>query len=82
MAAAVANDPLARVERYVIAHGLLTEVDVEALKAEIRLELDAAQKAASALPRPDSDYIFQHVYDVLPTRIEQQRAETAKEEER
>jgi pyruvate dehydrogenase E1 component alpha subunit len=82
VSAAVENDPLARVERYVVTHGLLTDGEVAALKDEIRLELDAAQKAASALPRPDADYIFQHVYDVLPKRIEQQRAETAKEEGR
>ena len=56
--------------------------DVAALKEEIRVELDAAQRAASELPRPDADFIFQNVYAVLPYRIEQQRAETAKEDRR
>ena len=80
--AALANDPLARVERYVVAQGLLSAGDVAALKEEIRVELDAAQRAASELPRPDADFIFQNVYAVLPYRIEQQRAETAKEDRR
>jgi TPP-dependent pyruvate/acetoin dehydrogenase alpha subunit len=80
--AALANDPLARVERYVVTQGLLSTGGVAALKEEIRVELDAAQRAASELPRPDADFIFQNVYAVLPYRIEQQRAETAKEDRR
>jgi TPP-dependent pyruvate/acetoin dehydrogenase alpha subunit len=80
--AALANDPLARVERYVLAQGLLSAADVGALKEEIRVELDAAQRSVSALPRPDADFIFQNVYEVLPHRTEHQRAETAKEDRR
>ena len=82
VAAALVNDPVARVERYVTAQGLLSEDAIASLKEEVRLELDAAQRTVSALPRPDSDFIFQNVYDVLPTRTEQQRAETAKEDRR
>lgn len=80
--AAVAKDPVARVERYVLAQGLLSDGAVAALREDVRVELDAAQRTASALPRPNSDFIFQNVYDVLPTRTDQQRVETAKEDRR
>jgi pyruvate dehydrogenase E1 component alpha subunit len=82
VAEAVANDPIARLEKYVLAKGLLSAADADALKEDIRLELDATQRSVSMLPRPDADVIFQNVYDVMPYRLEQQRTESAKEDGR
>jgi TPP-dependent pyruvate/acetoin dehydrogenase alpha subunit len=37
--------------------------------------LDGVQRQVAALPRPEPDFIFQHVYAELPARLEHQRAE-------
>jgi TPP-dependent pyruvate/acetoin dehydrogenase alpha subunit len=73
--AALERDPIRRLERFVTAQGFLTESDVAALKEEIRAELDEVQRHVATLPRPEPDFIFQHVYEELPARLERQRAE-------
>ena len=82
VSAALADDPTTRVERYVLAQDLLSPGAMTQLKVEIRAELDAVQRSVADLPRPEADFIFQNVYDVLPARTEQQRAETVKEDRR
>jgi pyruvate dehydrogenase E1 component alpha subunit len=74
--AALENDPLTRLQRYVLNERLFSETDLGALKERIRVELDAVQRGVATLPRPGADFIFQHVFDVPPARLEQQRSET------
>jgi len=69
------HDPIGRLERYVVAQGLMTLGDLADLKEEIRAELDTVQRHVASLPRPEPDFIFQHVYEQLPTRLEHQRAD-------
>lgn len=74
--AAIQCDPIERIRRFATKSGWWStrhEIDV---LAEIRTEIDAAQKAVESLPRPGPAAIFNHVYDVMPPRLEQQRAET------
>ena len=42
---------------------------------EIRAQIDAAQKHVEAQPRPGAAAIFEHVYDTLSPRLQQQRSE-------
>jgi pyruvate dehydrogenase E1 component alpha subunit len=73
--AALARDPVDRVERYVVAAGILSEGDLATLKVRIRAELDAVQRHVATLPRPEPDFIFRDIYEELPARLERQRAE-------
>jgi pyruvate dehydrogenase E1 component alpha subunit len=73
--AALGRDPVARLERYVLNRQILSDADLATLKAEIRAELDAVHRLVATLPRPDADFIFQHVYADPPARLEKQRAD-------
>jgi pyruvate dehydrogenase E1 component alpha subunit len=73
--AALERDPIGRVARYMLAQRLLSERDLAAIKEEIRSELDAVQRHVATLPRPEPDFMFQHVYDDPPPRFENQRAD-------
>jgi TPP-dependent pyruvate/acetoin dehydrogenase alpha subunit len=73
--AALERDPIDRLERYVVAQDILSEGDLTALKERIRAELDAVQRHVATLPRPEPDFIFQHIYEELPARLEHQRAD-------
>jgi TPP-dependent pyruvate/acetoin dehydrogenase alpha subunit len=73
--AAIERDPVGRLERYMLAQGLLSTDDLAGLKNRIRAELDAVQRHVATLPRPEADYIFQHIYEESPQRVEQQRGD-------
>lgn len=72
--AALENDPIKRLERYVLDGRLCSDTELSTLREAIRMRVDAVQRAVATLPRPDAGYIFQHVYDTLPARVEQERA--------
>jgi TPP-dependent pyruvate/acetoin dehydrogenase alpha subunit len=78
---ALEMDPILRLERYVLAEGLTSEAELTSLKKQVRDEINIAQQTVATLPRPDADFVFQHVYEVPPRRLEQQRAETTGREQ-
>jgi TPP-dependent pyruvate/acetoin dehydrogenase alpha subunit len=41
----------------------------------IRSEIETAQRQVEELPRPGAAAIFEHVYETLSPRLQQQRAE-------
>jgi pyruvate dehydrogenase E1 component alpha subunit len=73
--AALERDPIARLERYVLHERLFSEAGLATMKEDIRTELDTVHRRVAALPRPDPDFIFQHVYAHPPGRVERQRAD-------
>lgn len=50
-----AKDPIFHYERFMLKKGFLRDDEVEAIRAEIREEIDQAWKALKAEPKPDGD---------------------------
>ncbi len=73
--AAVLRDPIERIRRLAIKSGWWSAERETEVLAEIRTEIDAAQKAVENLPRPGPEAIFKHVYAEMPPRLERQRSE-------
>jgi pyruvate dehydrogenase E1 component alpha subunit len=75
VAEAKSVEPLARLSRFLTYEGILSAGEVEAISEDCRHELLAAVRRVESLPRPGRDYLFEHVYQTLPARLQQQRAE-------
>ena len=69
------RDPIERVRRFATREGLWSEAQEAAALGEIRSEIESAQRQVEALPRPGAAAIFEHVYQTLSPRLQQQRAE-------
>lgn len=82
VADAVRRDPIERVKRFALQRGWWSaEREGEAM-AEIKRDIDAAQHAVEAMPRPGPAAIFEHVYASPTGRLAAQRAETLGPESR
>lgn len=75
VADAVRRDPIARLRRYVVAAGIMTETGVEAMSGEVEQLLLRTHREVAALPRPAVRAIFDNVYEELPDRVRRQRDE-------
>lgn len=75
VAAAVERDPIQRVRRFAIRSGWWSDDQEADATAQIRREIDEAQRAVEALPRPGVAAIFEHVYAIPTDRLKQQREE-------
>jgi pyruvate dehydrogenase E1 component alpha subunit len=69
------RDPIERVRRFAIREGIWSADQESAALDEIRSEIETAQRQVEELPRPGAAAIFEHVYETLPPRLQQQRAE-------
>lgn len=72
---ALESDPVGRLERFALRQDILSESDLATLKEQIRAELNSVQRYVATLPRPEPEFIFQHIYEHPPARLEQQRAD-------
>jgi 2-oxoisovalerate dehydrogenase E1 component len=63
------KDPVTRFPRHLVEQGLATEVELEAIRAEVEEEVRIASETALASPQPALDTVYQYVYspDVDPT---------------
>jgi 2-oxoisovalerate dehydrogenase E1 component len=63
------KDPITRFPRQLIEQGIVTEAEIEAIKAQVDDEVAAATEVALASPQPPTDSIYRYVYspDVDPT---------------
>jgi len=68
-------DPLPRLEAYLRARGLVDDAGLEALRASIAEEIDAAVSEAEAASPPGPAQLFDHVYADPPERVRRQREE-------
>ena len=73
--AALEDDPIGRIEDYVLGNQLLSAAGLTALKEQIARELLAVQQRVANLPSPGRDFIFDHVFATPTVRLEQQRLE-------
>ncbi|HVC75243.1 MAG TPA: thiamine pyrophosphate-dependent enzyme [Candidatus Micrarchaeaceae archaeon] len=69
------RDPIERVRRFAIREGIWSaDQEAVALK-EIRSAIETAQRQVEELSRPGAAAIFEHVYETLPPRLQQQMGE-------
>jgi pyruvate dehydrogenase E1 component alpha subunit len=73
--AAIERDPIERVRRFATRAGWWSAQHEAETLAQIRHEIDDAQKTVEHLPRPGASAIFDHVYESPLPRQLQQRAE-------
>ena len=69
------RDPIERVRRFATREGIWSADQEAAALDEIRSEIETAQRQVEELSKPGAAAIFEHVYETLPPRLQQQRAE-------
>jgi 2-oxoisovalerate dehydrogenase E1 component alpha subunit len=57
-----ARDPIARLEHYLLEHGLTTPDEVARVREELAAEVDRATEVAAAAPHPQPHTLFEHLY--------------------
>jgi len=62
LAKARERDPIARTEKYMLNNQILSQNEIETLRANIKAEIDAAADEADAQPQPKAGHILQHIY--------------------
>jgi pyruvate dehydrogenase E1 component alpha subunit/2-oxoisovalerate dehydrogenase E1 component alpha subunit len=70
-----ARDPLTRLERYLVARGVLAPAAAAALQATAAAEVAAARDAAVAAARPPAETLVDDVYADLPGHLSEQRGQ-------
>ncbi|WP_390903737.1 pyruvate dehydrogenase (acetyl-transferring) E1 component subunit alpha [Trichothermofontia sichuanensis] len=58
----LARDPIKRFEAYLTGKGLTTEAELQAIKARVQAEVDAAVEFAEASPEPNPDELYRYVF--------------------
>jgi len=71
----LARDPVKRLRAHMVKEGLIDDAAEEALEAELNAEIAAAIDEAEAQPMPDRATLFDDVYEELPERLREQRAD-------
>jgi TPP-dependent pyruvate/acetoin dehydrogenase alpha subunit len=56
-------DPVPRFESVLLENGVMTEADVESLRADVLRETNEATDAAEAMPYPEPGELYTHVYE-------------------
>jgi pyruvate dehydrogenase E1 component alpha subunit len=69
------RDPIERVRRFATREGIWSADQEAAALDGIRSEIETAQRQVEELSKPGAAAIFEHVYETLPPRLQQQRAE-------
>jgi pyruvate dehydrogenase E1 component alpha subunit len=69
------REPIERVRRFAVRERIWSAAQEAAALDEIRSEIEIAQRQVEELPKPGAAAIFEHVYDTLSPRLQQQRAE-------
>jgi pyruvate dehydrogenase E1 component alpha subunit len=72
-----AKDPIARLRTFLSEAGHWTKADEERLIDEINREIEAAVEAYLAVPPPDPQSMFDHLYAELPAALRAQREAVA-----
>jgi 2-oxoisovalerate dehydrogenase E1 component alpha subunit len=63
-----ARDPIARLERYVLEHGLASEEQIAEMRRALEAEVDQAIAEAERAPGPPSESLHHHLYGEPETR--------------
>ncbi|MEI8134683.1 MAG: thiamine pyrophosphate-dependent enzyme [bacterium] len=63
------NDPLPKLEKYLIANKIVTKQEWDALASEVETDVIAARDRAKDSPQPDTATVLDHVFSAMPTPI-------------
>jgi len=69
------RDPIARLEQYLMAQGLLSPEAREQMESEITEEILTAIGKVESLPRPARETLFTDVYEDVPWHLKEQQEE-------
>jgi len=69
------KNPITRLFMFLKTRGWITDSDRDSIQNECRQAVVAAMKTAEAAKKPHLDHTFTDVYDQMPKRLEEQRAE-------
>ncbi|MCY0877672.1 MAG: pyruvate dehydrogenase (acetyl-transferring) E1 component subunit alpha [Firmicutes bacterium] len=72
------GEPLARLRRYLLAHGIVSDEEVAQMEEEAKALVDEAVRQAEAFPPSPPESVFDHVYGELTPQLREQRAEMAR----
>jgi len=67
------RDPIQRMAGYLMAHGLLTPEEDQAIRGEAQARIQAEVEAAEALPPVEPAGMFQYVFQDAPALLDQER---------
>jgi 2-oxoisovalerate dehydrogenase E1 component len=56
------HDPIVLTEQYILTHGLMSQPDIDAMRAGLQAEVSAAADGADAAPQPEVGHITTHIY--------------------
>lgn len=78
------RDPIARLEKYMSAHGMWTEAYGAAVRENARRAVEKAVAEYEAMPKPDPADIFRYTFTEMPPQLQEQwkELEETLEEER
>jgi len=76
--AAWALEPLIRMREFLIKAGIWDASKERGLQQECSEQVEAAVSAYSAIQKPSTDAMFEHLFAVLPPHLQQQRAAARK----
>jgi 2-oxoisovalerate dehydrogenase E1 component len=62
MAKARERDPLMLTEKYLLKHRIMSEKDIQRLRADMKAEIDAAADEADSKPMPEVGHVLEHIY--------------------
>ena len=69
------GEPVARLRRYLLSAGLLTEDDNKQIEESAKATVEEAVQAAESFPKSAPEEVFDHVYAELTPQLRTQRAE-------
>ncbi|MDP4229114.1 MAG: thiamine pyrophosphate-dependent enzyme [Bacteroidota bacterium] len=70
-----ANDPLLKLEKYLIASKIFSKKDWDSLVSKVEAEVNAARDRALDSPQPDTSTVLDHVFSAKPIEINSSRDE-------
>ena len=74
MARAREHDPIAQTERYVLRNQILSQEEIDRMRATIQAEVNKAADEADAAPQPETGHITAHIYSDKTPVVEEKEA--------
>lgn len=72
------KDPIVRLEKYMLANGIITDSDIASMEEKINASIDEAYKIMEEKTSVSIDEIFDYTYETLDESLLEQKAEAKK----